>query len=96
MGVKQGIVEKSGAWYSHQGDRIGQGRKNAAEFLDNNPELKQAIDERIRTELMPARGADEVPDGELGDKDKKDKKGSAKAALAEDVVVAEAGTADAS
>jgi len=80
LGVKQGIVEKSGAWYSHQGDRIGQGRKNAAEFLDNNPEMKQSIDDRIRAELMPARSGEE---------------GDAAAALAEDVVVAEAGSADA-
>ena len=80
LGVKQGIVEKSGAWYSHQGDRIGQGRKNAAEFLDNNPELRQSIDERIRAELMPVRGGEEA---------------DAAAALAEDVVVPEVGGADA-
>ncbi|MEC7229686.1 MAG: recombinase RecA, partial [Verrucomicrobiota bacterium] len=47
LGVQQGIVEKAGAWYSHKGDRIGQGRKNASEYLDDNPQLKVEIEEEI-------------------------------------------------
>ena len=39
IGVKQGLVEKSGAWYSYNGDRIGQGRDNVREFLRTNPEM---------------------------------------------------------
>ena len=60
LGVQQGIIEKSGAWYAYSGERIGQGRKNAAEFLDANLEMKHEIETRIRRELMPAlHGEDE-------------------------------------
>lgn len=55
LGVEQGIVEKSGAWYSYQGERIGQGKKNAAEWLDENPEARDGIEDRIRAELLPGR-----------------------------------------
>ena len=55
LGVSQGIIEKSGAWYSYQGERIGQGKKNAAEWLDENPEARDGIEDRIRAELLPAR-----------------------------------------
>ena len=53
LGVKQGIVEKSGAWYAYGNDRIGQGRKNAAEFLDSNPAMRNEIETRIRQQLLP-------------------------------------------
>jgi len=53
LGVQQGVVEKSGAWYSYKGDRIGQGRKNAADFLDDNPAMKEEIESTIRQQLMP-------------------------------------------
>ena len=53
LGVQQGVVEKSGAWYSYNGDRIGQGRKNAADFLDDNPDMKEQIESIIRQQLMP-------------------------------------------
>ena len=55
LGAEQGIIEKSGAWYSYQGERIGQGRKNAAGWLDENPEARQRIEDRIRSELLPGR-----------------------------------------
>ena len=55
LGVEQGIVEKSGAWYSYQGERIGQGKKNAAAWLDENPESRDRIEDRIRSELLPGR-----------------------------------------
>ena len=53
LGVKHGIVEKSGAWYAYGNDRIGQGRKNASEFLDKNPAMRGEIESRIRTQLLP-------------------------------------------
>ena len=59
LGVQQGVVEKSGAWYSYNGDRIGQGRKNAADFLDENPEMKEEIETTIRQQLMPQLGSPE-------------------------------------
>ncbi|HWR57870.1 MAG TPA: recombinase RecA [Thermodesulfovibrionales bacterium] len=47
LGVDKGIIEKSGAWYSFNGNRIGQGRENAKEFLRNNPEISSAIEQKI-------------------------------------------------
>jgi recombination protein RecA len=55
LGVAQGIVDKSGAWYSYNGERIGQGRKNAADFLNDNEALRDEIDERVRAVLLPQR-----------------------------------------
>ena len=48
MGVKAGVVEKSGAWYSYGDERIGQGRENAKQFLRDNPEKAMAIEDKIR------------------------------------------------
>lgn len=50
VGVDCGIIEKSGAWYSFNGTRIGQGRENAKEFLKNNPEVCETVQQKI-TEL---------------------------------------------
>jgi recombination protein RecA len=61
LGVQQGLVEKSGAWYAYKGDRIGQGRKNAADFLAANPQITEEIELELRRRLLPsARGHDEV------------------------------------
>jgi recombination protein RecA len=48
LGVRAGIVEKSGAWFSHGGQRIGQGRENAKTFLRENSEIADAIEAEIR------------------------------------------------
>ena len=48
IGVKAGVVEKSGAWYSYGDERIGQGRENAKQFLKANPAVAAAIEEKIR------------------------------------------------
>ncbi|XOV85747.1 MAG: recombinase RecA [bacterium] len=53
LGVQEGIVEKSGAWYAYGSDRIGQGRKNAADFLDENVEIRDEIERLVRAKLMP-------------------------------------------
>jgi len=47
LGVERGIIEKSGAWYSYNGNRIGQGRENAKEFLKNNGEIAKEIERKI-------------------------------------------------
>jgi recombination protein RecA len=47
LGVEHGAVEKSGAWYSFNGTRIGQGRENAKEYLRNNPDAAEAIQQKI-------------------------------------------------
>jgi recombination protein RecA len=57
LGVVHGIVDKSGAWYSYKGDKIGQGKDNAREFLRNNPALAREIENRVRT----AAGLPELP-----------------------------------
>ena len=51
MGVDHGGVEKSGAWYSHGGERIGQGRDNVREFLRQNPDIADAIENTVRSNL---------------------------------------------
>jgi recombination protein RecA len=48
LGVKAGIVEKSGAWFSYDSQRIGQGRENAKTFLRNNPDMATKIETAIR------------------------------------------------
>ncbi len=70
LGVENGVVEKSGAWYSYQGERIGQGKDNARQFLRDNPQIAAQIENRIREALgLPAReGAVAAPDaGAEGD-----------------------------
>jgi len=51
MGVDHGVVEKSGAWYSYSGDRIGQGRDNVRQFLRDNSDIAQAIEQTVRTNV---------------------------------------------
>ena len=55
LGVSNNLVEKSGAWYSYNGDRIGQGKENARQFLKDNPEMAAEIESKLRAEMMPAR-----------------------------------------
>ncbi|HLG59511.1 MAG TPA: recombinase RecA [Vicinamibacterales bacterium] len=51
LAVEKRIVEKSGAWFAYSGERLGQGRENAKQFLKENVAVRQAIDERVRREL---------------------------------------------
>jgi recombination protein RecA len=52
-GVKLGIVDKAGAWYSYNGDRIGQGKENVRQFLKDNVDIAADIEKRIRAEVLP-------------------------------------------
>jgi recombination protein RecA len=56
LGVNEGFIEKSGAWYSYEGNRIGQGKDNARVFLCENPEIAKAIEAKIRDKLLPKVG----------------------------------------
>jgi recombination protein RecA len=56
MGVEMNIVEKSGAWYSYNEARIGQGRENAKEFLETHPEIGQEIAEKIKANIDARKG----------------------------------------
>ncbi len=70
LGVQLGLVEKSGAWYSYQGSKIGQGKANAAKFLEDNPETGSAIEKVVREKLLvvsSGRSAAEVDAGEMAD-----------------------------
>jgi recombination protein RecA len=52
LGVQQGLVDKSGAWYAYKGDKIGQGKANAAKYLEDHPEIAQEIEAEIRAQLL--------------------------------------------
>ena len=52
LGVQQKLVEKAGAWYSYNGDRIGQGKANVTRFLKENPAIAADIEQKIRAELL--------------------------------------------
>ena len=71
MAVLNGIVDKSGSWFSYQNERIGQGRENAKEYLENNPEVMMEIEKRVReavfapqSEVSPEDAADELGEEE--------------------------------
>jgi recombination protein RecA len=68
LGVKAGVVEKSGAWFSYDGQRIGQGRENAKQFLKQNPELAAAIEKTIRQNAgLVADALSGAPEADTGD-----------------------------
>ncbi|MCV6609347.1 MAG: DNA recombination/repair protein RecA, partial [Amphritea sp.] len=48
----EGLVDKSGAWYAYNGDKIGQGKANAAKYLEENPEIANEIETEIRNRLL--------------------------------------------
>lgn len=52
LGVKCGLVDKAGAWYAYQGDKIGQGKANAAKYLTENPAVAEIIEAEIRAQLL--------------------------------------------
>ena len=51
LGVEKRVIEKSGAWFAYAGERLGQGRENAKQFLKDNPDIRQIIEDRVRKEL---------------------------------------------
>jgi recombination protein RecA len=66
LGVAQNVIEKSGSWISYKGERIGQGRENARQFLKDNPDIRQSIDTELRkvlglTKPEPVDAAAEAP-----------------------------------
>jgi len=58
LAVDKRIVEKSGAWFAYGGERLGQGRENAKQFLKDNPDVYKAIEDRVRRELGMVREAE--------------------------------------
>ena len=53
LGVREGLVERSGAWFSYNGEKIGQGKMNAASYLQANPEILSVIESGLRQKLLP-------------------------------------------
>jgi recombination protein RecA len=67
LGVKAGVVEKSGAWFSHDSQRIGQGRENAKQFLRDHKDVLESIEKKIRDQSSTVANAmmtDPEPDAE--------------------------------
>jgi recombination protein RecA len=68
LGVNNNMVEKSGSWYSYNGERIGQGKENARQYMIDNPEIAAELESKIRAILLPDRQenavADAAPDQE--------------------------------
>ena len=54
MAVSYGYIEKSGSWFSYNGEKIGQGRENAKMYLENHPELMDMLSDKIKEKLKPA------------------------------------------
>ncbi len=66
MGVEHKLIEKAGAWYSYQGDKIGQGKEKVRTFLKENPDIADNIEQILRDKLLKKSGAAEVkPEGVL-------------------------------
>ncbi|MGW3472057.1 recombinase RecA [Saccharopolyspora sp. NPDC000995] len=66
MGVEQGIIRKSGAWYTYEGDQLGQGKENARKFMRENPDIANEIEKRIKEKLgigatLDAENAEPAP-----------------------------------
>ncbi|MBT7371279.1 MAG: DNA recombination/repair protein RecA, partial [Gammaproteobacteria bacterium] len=64
LGVQLNLVDKAGAWYSYKGDRIGQGKKNACEFLSEHQHLADEIEKQVRAKLLDD-GSEEGDDDEV-------------------------------
>ncbi len=62
LGVAQNVVEKSGSWFSYKGERIGQGRENARQFLKDNADIRQTIDTELRRQLGLLKAEPPAPD----------------------------------
>jgi recombination protein RecA len=79
LGVKAGIVEKSGAWFSYNGERIGQGRENTKAFLKQHPKIADQVEKAIRQNagLIVDKMLQAEPEGEEGTDDGEDPEGFA-------------------
>jgi recombination protein RecA len=69
VGVDVGLIRKSGAWFTYDGDQLGQGRENARNFLRDNPELAREIEEKIKAQLGVGLPPAPAPDQAATDKD---------------------------
>ena len=61
LGVKYNLIQKSGSWYSHQNERIGQGKENVREFLKQHPDIVEQLDKQIREQAFGSQHDDANP-----------------------------------
>jgi recombination protein RecA len=59
IGAAAGIIDKSGSWYSYNGERIGQGKDNTRLYLQQHPEIAKDIEDKIRLKMMPPKRVEE-------------------------------------
>jgi len=59
LGVKEGLINKAGSWYSYQNDKIGQGKENVKTYLNDNPDIAETIEKLLREKLMKPTGKPE-------------------------------------
>jgi recombination protein RecA len=79
LGVTNKVIEKSGAWFSYKGERLGQGRENAKQTLRDNPELLQRVETDVRTALgIPVRGTEATETEEVTETSEKSSRKAAK------------------
>jgi recombination protein RecA len=78
LGVERKVMEKSGAWYSYKGERLGQGREAVRDYLEANPPIAREIEAKLR-ELagVPVRGAEKRAEGKTEEKRPDDKRSHA-------------------
>jgi len=69
MGVKAGVIEKSGSWYSYEGERLGQGRENIKRYFEQNQDLFENIRQKVKTIILPKTA--DAPEKADGEKNKK-------------------------
>jgi recombination protein RecA len=74
VGVDVGLIKKSGAWFTYDGDQLGQGRENARNFLRDNPELAREIEEKIKAQLGVGLPPAPTPDPDQAAKGKDEDK----------------------
>ena len=74
LGVKEKFIEKAGAWYSYNGEKIGQGKANATTWLKENPETAKEIEKKVRDTLLS--NPDSKPDFTVDDNDEHAKEGN--------------------
>ncbi|WP_203653823.1 recombinase RecA [Demequina activiva] len=87
LGVEHGFVKKSGAWYTYEGDQLGQGKENARSFLKDNPELATEIETKLKAKLgigVSADEGDQSPAIAAEDEAKAESKAATKAAAAKE------------
>ena len=79
LAAEQNVIVKSGAWYAYEGNKIGQGRENAKQYLRDNPEVCRTVEEKVREHYGFDKKPDKVTETETKSNFKTDTKSGSKA-----------------